>query len=125
MDTRRIAKEYRLHQWSQIMQERSGSGLSIKEFCKQRGIHQNTYYYWQRKLRNAASEKMMGIEAQETSDSSEVGLVPKGWAVCEQGPPKGSPSIIPIKIGKCQVLTDEHTSPEALDKVCRVLVDLC
>ena len=54
INTREIAEEYRLSHWSQIMQERIKSGLSIKAYCKQIGICGNTYFYWQRKLREAA-----------------------------------------------------------------------
>ena len=58
MNTRHIAEEYRLSHWAQIRQNRSESGLSIKAFCKNAGIHENTYYYWQRKLRASACEQL-------------------------------------------------------------------
>lgn len=58
INTREIAKEYRLSHWAKVMQERSQSGLSIKIFCKQVGICVNTYFYWQRKLREAACEQL-------------------------------------------------------------------
>lgn len=58
MDTRKIASEYRLSRWSQVMREREDSGLSDKAFCKEVGFHENVYYYWQRKLREAACEQM-------------------------------------------------------------------
>ena len=43
------------------MQDRGESGLSIKAFCKDAGIHENTYYYWQRKLRSAACEQLAKV----------------------------------------------------------------
>jgi transposase-like protein len=58
INTREIAKEYRLSHWGKIMQERSQSGLSIKAYCRQMGICGNTYFYWQRKLRKAACEQL-------------------------------------------------------------------
>jgi len=54
MNTREIAGGYRLTHWAQIMHERQESGMSIKAYCKQQGFHENVYYYWQRKLREAA-----------------------------------------------------------------------
>lgn len=59
MNTRDIAAEYRLAHWAQIMRERNESRLSIKAFCVKIGIHENTYFYWQRKLREAASEQLI------------------------------------------------------------------
>jgi putative transposase len=32
MDTRKMAKEYRLSQWAQIIQARKESGKSVKDF---------------------------------------------------------------------------------------------
>jgi hypothetical protein len=54
MNSREIAAEYRLDHWAGIMRERIESGLSIREFCKNAGFHENMYFYWQRKLREAA-----------------------------------------------------------------------
>jgi transposase-like protein len=62
MNTRAIVAEYRLTHWAQIMQRRKGSGHSVKAFCENAGIHENTYYYWQRKLREAACEKLANTQ---------------------------------------------------------------
>jgi len=66
MNTRYIAAEYRLAHWSQIMRDRSKSGLSIKAFCKNTGIHENTYFYWQKKLRVAACEQLAKMQENST-----------------------------------------------------------
>lgn len=58
MNTREIVEEYRLTHWAGIMKDRAASGLSIKEFCKTAGFRENVYYYWQRKLRDAACEEL-------------------------------------------------------------------
>jgi hypothetical protein len=66
MNTRYIAAEYRLAHWAQIMRDRLESGLSIKAFCKNTGIHENTYFYWQKKLRVAACEQLAKTQANST-----------------------------------------------------------
>jgi transposase-like protein len=53
MDTRKLTKEYRLAFWTQLARERAESGRNVRAFCEERGLHENTYYYWQRKLREA------------------------------------------------------------------------
>ena len=57
MDTQRVAREIRLSQWAQMMQGRMENGQSIKEFCRAVGVSRNTYFYWQRKLRQAVCER--------------------------------------------------------------------
>ena len=51
-----IRNEYRRQQWAQIIRECQSSGLSNKEYCRQQGISEKTYYYWQKKLRSEAAE---------------------------------------------------------------------
>ena len=48
--------EYRKKQWAQIILECQSSGLSNKEYCRQQGISEKTYYYWLRKLRSEVGE---------------------------------------------------------------------
>ena len=48
--------EYRAQNWTMVIQECSNSGLSNREFCRQRGISEKTYYYWLRKLRSQMAE---------------------------------------------------------------------
>ena len=76
MNTRKIAAEYRLAHWTQIMHRKRESGLSAKAFCENEGIHENVYYYWQQKLRSAACEQM----AEMQSEQVERKLVPSGFA---------------------------------------------
>jgi len=80
MNTRKVAEEYRLTHWAGIMRQRTESGMSIKDFCKSAGFHENIYYYWQRKLREAACQQLL-IAAQ--SGKPEITAVPNGWAVCD------------------------------------------
>jgi len=44
------------------MHERSDSGMNIREFCKHIGICENTYFYWQRRVREAAVERISRSE---------------------------------------------------------------
>jgi transposase-like protein len=66
MNTRKIAAEYRMSHWAQIVQNRIESGLSIKAFCENAGFHENVYYYWQRKLREAACEELAKARGETT-----------------------------------------------------------
>jgi transposase-like protein len=74
MNTREIVPEYRLSHWAGILSERMESGLGVKAFCEKMGFHENTYYYWQRKLR----EEMYCGSVKSQADST--GLAPAGFA---------------------------------------------
>lgn len=111
MNTREIASEYRLTHWARIMQARQGSGLSIKAFCIESGFPENVYYYWQRKLREAACTELAAGEPVKA-------LVPNGWARLDAAPPQAA---ITVEINGCCVQVRADTNPELLAQVCRML----
>ena len=126
INTREIAKEYRLIHWTQIMQERTQSGLSIKAFCKQVGICNNTYFYWQRRVRAAACEELMYSTPNEPIRTDNFTDVPNGWALCEvSSNPSEVATVLPIEINGCRILADMNTDSELLAKICKVLMSLC
>ena len=55
-DVLAVRDEYRAQNWAMVIQECNNSGLSNREFCRQRGISEKTYYYWLRKLRSHMAE---------------------------------------------------------------------
>ena len=55
-DVLAVRDEYRTQNWAMVIQECNSSGLSNREFCRQRGISEKTYYYWLRKLRSQMAE---------------------------------------------------------------------
>jgi hypothetical protein len=124
MKTREIAKEYRLSHWVQIMQERSESGKSIRSYCQTAGICEKTYYYWQRKLREAACNELASAMKKEAV-GSETSLVPNGWAVCKTGEDTNQGKPLVIEINGFRVHVEPDTAPDHLAKVCLALKSIC
>jgi hypothetical protein len=114
MNTREIAEEYRLSHWAAKMQERQQFGLSIKAYCEQQGFHENVYYYWQRKLREAACAELVAKE--QATD-----LVPAGWARLTTDESVSLEQALTIEINGCCVAVTAETDSELLAKVCRAL----
>ena len=135
MNTRAIAAEYRLAHWAGIMRERQESGLSIRAFCERAGFHENIYYYWQRKLREAACKNL--TEQQGVINSDTTAMVPGGWAVCEVSESNSShlnketelhkeetaKNMIYVEIGKCRIAVTTETNHELLAGVYRTLAE--
>ena len=55
-DVLAVRNEYRMENGSALSQECRASGLSNREFCRQHGISEKSFYYWLRKLRDQAAE---------------------------------------------------------------------
>ena len=76
-DVLAVRDEYREQQWAVLIQECSASGLTNKEFCRQRGISEKSFYYWQRKLRQqiveATSPQLVQLDSTpETGDLLQI-----------------------------------------------------
>jgi len=74
MNSREIAVEFRLAHWAKIIQDRNDSGLSIRAYCKDASIQESNYYYWLKRLREAAGEGLAQLQHKTT------GLAPAGFA---------------------------------------------
>ena len=54
LTTQAVTREVRLRQWREIIHARQESGLTVKDYCESHGITKDSYYYWQRLVREAA-----------------------------------------------------------------------
>ena len=132
-----VASEYRLSHWSGVIRERNTSGLSIKAYCESIGVRPNVYFYWQRKLREAACQELLpaamtSVDISKAPKSSivQTASIPAqapGWAVCEIVEPPTTPVSreVVIEIGKSRVTAVAETDLEHLSNVCRMLMSLC
>lgn len=50
--------------WKELCLECQQSGLSVKEWCRQNGIHPSTYYARLRKLRKKVCQDIVAIESE-------------------------------------------------------------
>lgn len=129
MNTREIAEEYRLSHWEQVMRKRQESGLSIKAFCKKAGFHENVYYYWQRKLREAACEQMTELQlpAQKTSLTAPAFAEVKLTEPPEHQALSGevSDGQIHIEIGEIRINADSRYPSDKLTMLLKQLIQLC
>ncbi len=116
MNTRKVAEEYRLTKWAGIIQERKSSGKSVKDFCLDSDISMSAYFYWQRKLREAACEKI-------ENTNEYTGMVPAGWMqlTTEQ---QNKTTTIDIEICGCCIKVNKETDLELLKQVCLMLRSL-
>ena len=53
-----LRTEYRLQYWANIAKDCKESGMTNKAFCEARGISEKNYYYWLRRVREAAADSI-------------------------------------------------------------------
>ena len=121
MDTRKIATEIRMRQWSEAMRVRKASGMTVRSWCQENGCKEKTYYYWQRKLREAACEHL-----EAAAQSEEKSLAVPGFAkvaIEEEPAPVSppSPSGLRIEVGSVSITADATYPPAKLAELLREL----
>jgi putative transposase len=112
MDTKEVTAKYRAEQWTKIIQEQRASGKTVKAFCLERGLSRNAFFYWQRKLREAACENLPATEQSR-------GLAPAGWMQLSYA--EEVKDSIEVEINGCRIKVDNKTDPQLLKSVCSIL----
>jgi len=124
MNSREFTAEYRMTHWAQLLQERNTSGLSVKDFCMDKGITRNTYFYWQKKLREAACVRLA------EGNSKTTDLTVQSFA--EVRLPESSaqtasiqPDQLCVESGLCRVTAGPGYPIEYLATLLREVLRLC
>lgn len=114
MDTRQVAHEVRRQQWAMVMRERRESGMTIRDFCRERGIKEKTFFYWQKKLRESVCENL--ALRQETAMTPAPSFAEVRLPVERPGK-----DVIRVRLGDAEVEIGGDVSPVAIETVLRTL----
>ena len=68
MTSNELKHQAKMQEWGLAIQECRSSGLSVREWCRQRGVTPTTYYRWER-------EVLSGIRRKDVSGRSGVAFV--------------------------------------------------
>ena len=52
-----MSKQDRLENWTARIMACRSSGMTVRAWCRENGLSEKTYYYWQRRLFQALSEQ--------------------------------------------------------------------
>ena len=140
MNTRELAAEYRLQRWAELIRECKESGLSIKAYCKSINVHENTYFYWRRKLRETLyteivkdqdrKTELILTNPQEKSLDTER-LVPVKWVQINTKEATGTvantnnSSSIKISRDGWTIIIDSHVDTGLLTETLRAVSQTC
>jgi hypothetical protein len=121
MDTQKIVTQFRLSGWGETVKERIGSGQTVEAFCEEKGISRTTYYYRQKKVREAVCAELVRAQNHDRENKP----VPSGWAqLAKAEPVTTAESTVILEAGGCRIIANTETDPDLLAKVCRVLRSL-
>ncbi|MDO9535225.1 MAG: IS66 family insertion sequence element accessory protein TnpB [Bacillota bacterium] len=58
MTAKEAAGTYRVLRWTELICECKASGKTIAAWCAEHSVNVKTYYYWQKRVREAACEQL-------------------------------------------------------------------
>lgn len=95
----------KLRRWTRIVEAANASNLSRSEWCKKMGITQNTFYYWQRRVRNYILNQVhdQNRSAENTSLSDDV-----------SEPSENKPDFFEIVIPESSAVSDPLSDPDCI-----------
>jgi hypothetical protein len=117
-----MAYQYRLAKWAALTKERGELGMSIRAYCAMKGFGENTYFYWQRRLRDAAAVQLENGQASLPAPQfAQVALIPAAEASA------GAAQIgqLHVEIKGIHLSVDSGYPPEKLAVLLRELNALC
>ena len=62
-----VKNQYRLEQWTRLIQDCQSSGMRVDDWCEANGVTHHAYYYWLRKVRKAACQDLSVTSKMESS----------------------------------------------------------
>lgn len=122
MNTKEMARQVRLSHWAGVMRERNESGKSIRSWCQENDICEKTYYYWQRKLRQAACAQIEDCKITNHTGFTEV-MLPE-VSGNKPKPETAQNKPLQIDIAGIRVSADSAYPPEKLAVLLRELARL-
>ena len=67
-------RDTRRKDWSRLITEQEASGQRVRVFCQERGIQQNSFYRWRKRLRENQPVRFALLEAKEEIAAGASGL---------------------------------------------------
>lgn len=83
MNARELKHMARLAEWKERVAACRSSGMSVRAWCREQGIANKTYYYWEKEILSEAGRQMAALE--RGSQFVEVPALPEGPPVGDGG----------------------------------------
>lgn len=100
MDTKLATRQIRIQQWAAIIRNCRASKLKVNDYWREHDISRDAYYYWLRKVKEAALIQNGFVELDLSADEG-----------------KNAPAALTARIRDVSLEIQEGVSQELLEKV--------
>lgn len=114
MNTKLATRQIRLNEWATIIKECKASGQKVDIYCEQHGLSRDAYYYWLRKVKEAALKQAGFIELPTLTQKQTPGKT------TEKGTFAFETQMI-IKINEIEFCVNENSSSELVSRMLEIV----
>ena len=114
MNTKLATRKIRLNEWAAVIKDCKASGLKVDTYCEQHGISRDAYYYWLRKVKEAALLQAGFVELPAPIAEN------KSSKSIEHNATIFEPQMV-IKVNGTELCVNEHTSSELISRVVEII----
>lgn len=113
MNTKLATRQIRLNEWAAIIKDCKSSGLKVDTYCEQHGLSRDAYYYWLRKVKEAALLQAGFVELPAPLPNQEpIKSIENNASTFE--------TQMVIKMNGTELCVNEHTSSELISRVVEI-----
>ena len=114
MNTKLATSQIRLNEWAAIIKDCKSSGQKVDIYCEQHGLSRDAYYYWLRKVKEAALIQTGFVELPAlTSEQSSAKTIKKGTSAFE--------TQMIIRINEIELCVDENSPSELISRMMEII----
>ena len=114
MNTKLATSQIRLNEWAAIIKDCKSSGQKVDIYCEQHGLSRDAYYYWLRKVKEAALIQTGFVELPAlTSEQSSAKTIKKGISAFE--------TQMIIRINEIELCVNENSPSELISRMMEII----
>lgn len=115
MNTKLATRQIRLNEWAAIIKDCKASGQKVDIYCEQHGLSRDAYYYWTRKVKEAALKQAGFVEFPAPVPEQEpVTTIDKGTSAFE--------AQMIIKINGIEFCLNDNSQSELISRVLKTIL---
>ena len=114
MNTKLATRQILLNEWAAIIKDCKASGQKVDIYCEQHGLSRDAYYYWLRKVKEAALKQAGFVELPAPVPEQEpVKTIDKGTSSFK--------TQMIIKINGIEFCVNDNSPSELISRVLKII----
>ena len=111
-----VKNQYRLEQWTKLIQECQSSGMKVDDWCVANNISHHVYYYWLRKIRQTTCAELTVTATNPVTEFKQLEVV---------APKTGTRAAVIIHLPSATLEIQDGVSRQTVEAVLLALKTTC